>query len=209
MQVSVSLGAPAPRAALEDVGVVQEPVEKSRHGGGVSEELSPVVDGTVGGQQCGGALVAAHDELEEVLGGGVRELAHAEVVDDEERHDGQISEVLLAGAVEGGVGDLLDEGVGLAVDDAVALVDGGAADGLGQVALAGSGRISDMMPIIFRRSRCTTGGIRSMANCCRCVATSVIATVNTFSAVFPITRSAYCRRGCLIRRAPSIRSALP
>ena len=33
-----------------------------------------------------GALVAAHDELEQVLGGGGGQLAHAEVVDDEQRH---------------------------------------------------------------------------------------------------------------------------
>jgi hypothetical protein len=69
----------------------------------------------------------------------MRQLAHAEVVDDEQLHRGQIGQVVLAGAVEGRVRDLLDEGVRLAVDDAVARQDGGAADGLGAMALAGAG----------------------------------------------------------------------
>jgi hypothetical protein len=68
----------------------------------------------------------------------VRELAHPEVVDDEQGHRSEVGEVLLAGAADGGVGDLLDEGVGLAVEDAVALLDGGATDGLSEVALARS-----------------------------------------------------------------------
>ena len=50
---------------------------------------------------------------------------------------------VLARAVERGVGELLDERVRLAVDDAVALLDGGAADGLGEVALAGAGRAEE------------------------------------------------------------------
>ena len=86
-----------------------------------------------------GAFVAAHDELQQILGGGVRQLAHAEVVDDQQRDGGEIGEVLLAGAVERGVGDLLEQRVRLAVEDAVALLDRGAADGLGEMALAGAG----------------------------------------------------------------------
>ena len=88
-------------------------------------------------------FVAAHDELEQVLGGRVRQLAHAEVVDDEQRHGGQVGEDVLAGAVERGVGELLEQHVRLAVEHAMALLDGGAADGLGEVALAGAGRAEE------------------------------------------------------------------
>ena len=63
-----------------------------------------------------------------------------EVVDDEQGHAGQLGQVGLAGVGEGGLGELLEEGVGLAIDDAVALLDGGASDGLGKVALARTGR---------------------------------------------------------------------
>ena len=64
----------------------------------------------------------------------MRQLPHAEVVDDEQRHGGEIREVRLAGAVEGRVGDLLHERVRFAIDDAIALLDHRAADGLRQMA---------------------------------------------------------------------------
>ena len=90
--------------------------------------------------EFGPLLVAAHDQFEQVLGGGVRQLAHAEVVDDEQGYAGQFGEVVLAGVGERGLCELFKESVRFAVDDAVALLDGGPADGLGEVALTGSGR---------------------------------------------------------------------
>ena len=99
-----------------------------------------VLDGPIRGEHGGGALVAAHDQFEQVLGGGVRQLAHAEVVDDEQGYAGQFGEVVLAGVGERGLCELFKESVRFAVDDAVALLDGGPADGLGEVALTGSGR---------------------------------------------------------------------
>ena len=88
----------------------------------------------------GGPLVASHDQLEQVLGRCVGQLAHAEVVDDEQGHAGQLGQVVLVGLGEGRLGELLEEGVGFAVDDAVALLDRGAADGLSQMTLARTGR---------------------------------------------------------------------
>ena len=58
--------------------------------------------------------------------------------------------MLLALAVEDGVGDFLEEHVRLAVEDAVALADGGAADGLGEVALAGAGRAEKQGVLVLR-----------------------------------------------------------
>ena len=119
---------------------MEQAVEQRGDGCGVAEELAPVLDGAIRGEDRGGPLVASHDELEEVLGGGVGQLAHAEVVDDEQGDVGQLGEVGLAGVGEGGLGELLKEGVGFAVDDAVALLDRGVADGLSDVTLAGPGR---------------------------------------------------------------------
>ena len=93
MQIGVELGTPTARAALEHVSVVEQAVEQRRDRGSVPEELSPVVDRSVRGEDRGGALVAAHDELEQVLGGSVRDLSHAEIVDDEQRHGGELFEV--------------------------------------------------------------------------------------------------------------------
>ena len=67
-----------------------------------------------------------------VLGGDGWELAHAEVVDDEQRDGGEVREGGLAGPGELRIGGLVDERVGLAVEDAMALLDGHAG-GLSEV----------------------------------------------------------------------------
>ena len=56
---------------------------------------------------------------------------------------------ILARAVDAGVGDLLEEDVRLAVDDAVALLDGGAPDGLREMALAGAGRSEEERVLVL------------------------------------------------------------
>ena len=129
---------------------MEQAVEQRGDGGGVAEELPPVVDGSIPGEHRGGPLVTAHDQLEQVLGRGVGQLAHAEVVDDEQGHAGQLGQIVLAGLGERRLGELLEEGVGFAVDDAVALLDGGAADGLGKMALTGTRRPDQERP--YRRS---------------------------------------------------------
>ena len=97
---AVEPGAPAAGAAREDMGVVEEPVEQRGDGRGVAEELAPVLDRTIRGDQCGGAFVSAHDDLEEILGRGVRQALHPEIVDDQERDGGDVAEIVLAGAGE-------------------------------------------------------------------------------------------------------------
>ena len=119
---------------------MEEPIEERGDGGGIPEQFPPVVDRPVRGEQRARPLVAAHDELEEILGRGGRELPHAEVVDDEERHGGELGHLLAPGAVEGGVREFVEEPMGLGVPDAVALLDRRVADRLGKVTLAGAGR---------------------------------------------------------------------
>jgi hypothetical protein len=65
----------------------------------------------------------------------VRQLPHAQVIDDQERHGREIGEIRLAGPVERGVGELLKERVRFAIDDAIPLLDHRAPDGLGQMTL--------------------------------------------------------------------------
>ena len=92
---------------------MEEPIEQRGDGGGVAEQLAPVVDGSVRRQQRRRAFVAAHDHFQEIFGGGVRQFPHAEVVDDQQRHGREIGEVGLAGAVERGVGDFLERACAL------------------------------------------------------------------------------------------------
>ena len=119
---------------------MQDAVEHGGDGGSVAEEFAPVVERPVGGEQGAAALVAAHDDLEQVFGGGRWQLAHADVVDDEQRHGRERGHGVFAQPFEGGLGQVLDEDVRFAVDHLVALVDRGQPDGLRQVALAGAGR---------------------------------------------------------------------
>jgi hypothetical protein len=89
------------------------------------------------------ATIAAHDDLEEILGGRVWEFAHSEIVDDEQRHGRDRSDVVLPRAGELRVGEVFDERVRLAIEDAMALLDHGEADRLRQVALAGARRAEE------------------------------------------------------------------
>jgi hypothetical protein len=95
------------------VRVVEEPIEERGDGGGVAEQLAPILDGAVRGDEGRGAFVAAHHDLQEVLGRGRWEFAHAEVVEDEERDGREMREGGLAGAGELSIGKLVDEGCGL------------------------------------------------------------------------------------------------
>jgi len=66
--------------------MMEEAVEDGGDGRGVVQMVAPAVDGPVLREERRGAFAAAHDDLQEVLGSGVRELPHAELVDDEQRH---------------------------------------------------------------------------------------------------------------------------
>jgi hypothetical protein len=139
----------------------------------------------------------------------VRQLPHPEVIDDEQRHGRQVSEEILARAIERRVGKFLQQDVRLTIEDAVPLQDGRAAQGLREVTFPGAWRVSYMMPIILRRSRCITGGIRYTARRCRSGGAHRIGMGNTSSAVSPMTRSVRCRRGCSIPLRQTRPSALP
>jgi hypothetical protein len=121
------------------VGVVEQAIQEGGDGGGVTEELAPVFDGAVRGDERRAPLVAAHDDLEEILGRGLRQFPHGEVVEDEQGDRGDVSEVGLATAIELGVGEFLEQDVRLPVEDAMALLDDGDADRLGQVTLPRAG----------------------------------------------------------------------
>ena len=87
----------------------------------------------------------------------MRQFPHAQVVDDEQRHGAQGREQGLAGPVESGVSDRLDEGVGLVVEDLMALVDRGPPEGLREMTLAGAGRAEEDLASIVLRDE-TAGG---------------------------------------------------
>ena len=74
------LGSPASRATLEDMAMVQQPIEDCGDGRCVSKDFAPIIDRPIGSEEGAGAFVATHDEFEEIFSGGGRELTHADVV---------------------------------------------------------------------------------------------------------------------------------
>src|SRR3954451_15704471 len=78
------LEAPAGITGLDDVAVVGEPVE---HGGchfGVTEDLGPVGECQVGGDQQRGVLVELADQMEQQLAAGLAERQITKLIDDNE-----------------------------------------------------------------------------------------------------------------------------
>lgn len=50
------------------------------------------------------AVIAAHDDFQRFLGGGQRQLAHVEIVDDQQWKGGELFHARSAAAVQGSVG---------------------------------------------------------------------------------------------------------
>jgi hypothetical protein len=139
--------------------VVQKPVEHRGNGGGVSEELPPVLDRSIRRKQGAGPLVSAHDQLKQVLTSAGWKLSHAKVIDDEEGWISQDGHRFFATSCNGGVGEFLEQGVGLAVQDFVALLDDRASNGLGDVAfpVPGGPRKSASSCLVTGTSECGAG----------------------------------------------------
>jgi len=55
---------------------MQQPIEHRAHSGDIAEQLAPVFNRSIGGKQRAATFVAAHDDLQEILSRGVRQLAH-------------------------------------------------------------------------------------------------------------------------------------
>src|SRR6266436_10380118 len=78
------LEAPAFVAGLDDVAVVCQPIE---HGGGhfgVAEDLRPIGESEIGGDQQRRILIELADQVEQQLAAGLAERQVAEFVDDDE-----------------------------------------------------------------------------------------------------------------------------
>src|ERR1022692_3316034 len=130
------LGAPTARAALEHVPVMQQAVQHGRHGGHIAQQFAPVLNRTIRSEQRARPLVAPHDDFQQILGRRQRQLAHAEIVDDEWGHTGHRLHELFARTLGYGLGQMIQQHVRFPVRHPVVLLNSSPADGLGQVTLA-------------------------------------------------------------------------
>jgi hypothetical protein len=81
---------PAVVAGLDDVTVMGQPVEQRGGHLGVAEHARPFAEGEIGGDDDGGALIKAADEVEEKLSTGLGEGQITEFVQHDEVHPGQV-----------------------------------------------------------------------------------------------------------------------
>ena len=87
---------------------MQQAVKHGADGGDIAQKFAPVLHRTIGGEQRAEAFVTAHDDFQQILGGGMREFAHTEVVDDEQRHSRHRFHILFARAVSDRVGQFIE-----------------------------------------------------------------------------------------------------
>src|SRR6202041_2851855 len=74
---AVCFRAPTPWTTFKYVAVMKEAIEHGSDGGTIAEKLTPVVHGTIRGEQSAGALIAPHYDFQQVLGGGHGHRFHA------------------------------------------------------------------------------------------------------------------------------------
>ena len=64
------------------MSIVEEPVEDGVAEGGVADDVVPVLDGDLAGEQCAAAGVTVVEDLEEVVSSLAREGSEPPVVED-------------------------------------------------------------------------------------------------------------------------------
>jgi len=129
---------------LDDDGVVQEAVEQRGGDNGIAEDVTPLGEAAVRGQDHGAALVAGVDELEEQIAAAGDDREIADLVDDEQARPAEEADALLQASFALGTGERRDE-VGESREvDALACLHGLDAESRRKVALAGSRRSEEM-----------------------------------------------------------------
>lgn len=114
---------------------VDEPVQEGLGDDGVGEEGIPVAGRPVAGDDQRASLPLG-DEFVEVVGLGRGQLAHGEVVEDEDVGAHEFADAFLPCAVRVAAGEVSEDAAGLGEADVGALADGEVAEGLGDVGLA-------------------------------------------------------------------------
>jgi len=136
-------------AHIDDVAVVQEPVEDGRGENFVAcEHVGPLADALVAGDDGRSSLVPVADDFEQEVRVAAVEGLKAELVDDQHGCAHELPAVGPAVGVLVVPAHLLDQMVGCGEGDAEAVLDGSDAEALREVALANAGR-SEEQHVLF------------------------------------------------------------
>ena len=110
--------------------MVKQAIEHGGYGRRIAEQLAPIFYRSIGSNDRTGALVAPHDDLQQIFGRGQRQFAHPEIVEDEQRQRNYPLHIFPARAIESSVGEFVQQRMRLAIEHLVALLDDGLTDGL-------------------------------------------------------------------------------
>ena len=132
---------------------MHESVGDGAGGGGVVEELSPVLEGQVGGDDGGGSLVAVVEDLVEQIGAASVEGQVSQLVDEQELGGGPSREASGEGVACLGGDELVDEICGEDETHAVAAQAGELPESVGEVSFPdAAGSEKDDVGALLRKS---------------------------------------------------------
>src|SRR5688572_19791840 len=130
------VGPPGLALDVDEEAAVDEAVGDGGGGGGVVEELSPVLEGQVGGDDGGGALVAAIEDLVEQVGAAGVEAQVAQFVEQKELVRGPYPQPPVQAVARLRGDEVVDEIGGGGEADTMTTEASEQADGVRQVGLA-------------------------------------------------------------------------
>jgi len=133
------VGASGLSGDADEQSLVDEPVGDGRSGGGVVEELAPLLEGQIGGDDGGSALVASVEDLVEQVCTASIEAEVSELVDEDEVGLGPGCEPTGEGVAGLGGDELVDEVCGEGEADALSAQASELSDGVCEMGLADAG----------------------------------------------------------------------
>jgi len=143
-QVGVGAEAIAGAFDVDDDGVVEQAVEERGGDDGIAEDVAPFGEAAIGREDHGALFVTGVDELEEQVGAARGDGEVTDLVDDQQTAVVEVADFLGEASLAFGAAQHFDQlGEGAAVDPATGL-DGGDAEGGGEMALSGPGRAKEV-----------------------------------------------------------------
>ena len=133
----------------EFVRVMHQSVKDGVAQGGVPDDLVPLLDGELAGDQGGAQAVAVLQDFEDVTALLFGEVGQSPVIDDEQVEAGVGSENLPVASVGLGHGEVVEEPGSAQIEGAVTFPAGFVGQGAREVALAHAGRAGDDDVLLF------------------------------------------------------------
>ena len=121
---------------LDDNGVMQQAVEQGGDNDRIAEHFGPFGEGSIGGQDHGGFLVACADQLEEQVGAFFGQRQVADLIDDEQSGSAQLSKFLVQLSAVLCLGQVADQIGQCGAIDTFAGLDYGHAQGVSQMVMS-------------------------------------------------------------------------